>query len=63
MSLHLVKKVHLVTDNVRELNEYLASGWIIIQTAAGVYEDGSSSMSYSLGWAQDGAPVMPVRTW
>jgi hypothetical protein len=58
------EKVQMVvhSNDVNEVNRYLASGWVLLTVAKA---DSSEEMTgdpviiYSLGWAQEGEPLIP----
>jgi len=58
------EKVRMVVHSydVNEVNRYLASGWVLLTVAKA---DSSEEMTgdpviiYSLGWSQEGEPLIP----
>jgi hypothetical protein len=61
MDLSNVKKIVHTSDD-REVNLFLEAGWMLITTASMTTDSREYSgpmIKYSLGWTQDGAPVMP----
>lgn len=55
-----VKKVRTVVD-AKSANEFLNTGWVLLETSSGKDESQYPITHYTLGWAGEGEPVEPKR--